>query len=144
MAVSILGEVMRICTLDFGDLRAMPQVEDVDKQVKGRLGSAVRMRELLERAGRKSGATHATLASSDGSFTASVPINDVLDALLVYRIGDEPLPIHLGGPIRFLIPDAAPCHSGGADVCANVKSLASITLTQGEQPDSRADKPHDA
>lgn len=142
MYLRIMGKVSPECNLSFEDLQKLPQVEDVSKQVEGRQGAAVRLRSLLEGAQPQPAATHATLASDDGSFRASVPLTDVLDALLVYRLGDQPLPEHLGGPIRFLIPDAAACHTGGADVCANVKHLASIELTAGEQPDSRGETAH--
>ena len=78
-----------------------------------------------------------TLASTDGKFTASVPLDDILDALLVYELDGKPLPEQYGGPIRFLIPDAAACHTGGADTCANVKFLGRIELTRGKVEDSR-------
>ncbi|MBK8207988.1 MAG: molybdopterin-dependent oxidoreductase [Planctomycetes bacterium] len=143
MTITVSGEVERLCAFGYEALRQLPQVEDVSREVEGRQGAAVRLREVLARAVAKPGATHATLASSDGEFTASVPLDEIQDALLVYRLNDQPLPAHLGGPVRFLIPDAKACHSGGADTCANVKFLASIVLTNGEQPDSRAEKtPH--
>ncbi len=142
MAISIIGEVENFQTFGFAQLLTLPQIDDVGREVPGRQGAAVRLRELLQRANPKPGATHAMLTSGDGSFSASVPLHDVQDALLVYRLGDQPLPETLGGPVRFLIPDPGPCHSGGADVCANVKHLARIELTVGERPDARADKPH--
>lgn len=141
MSLRIMGNVSPDCKLSFEDLQTFPQVEDVSREVEGRQGSAVRLRNVLEQAGYDQAATHATLESNDG-FKASVPLEDVLDALLVYRIGDKPLPPELGGPIRFLIPDAAACHTGGADTCANVKHVASIKLTIGEEPDSRSETAH--
>jgi DMSO/TMAO reductase YedYZ molybdopterin-dependent catalytic subunit len=144
MAISIRGEVETFCDLGFEDLQGLPQVPDVGVEVSGREGAGVRLRDVLAKGRPKPTATHATLSSSDGHFAASVPLADIQDALLVYRLGDEPLPRKLGGPIRFLIPDAGACHSGGADVCANVKFLGSIELTTGERPDARATKPHHA
>jgi DMSO/TMAO reductase YedYZ molybdopterin-dependent catalytic subunit len=144
MAISINGEVETFCELGFADFKALPQVMDVGQEVQGRQGTGVRLRDVLARCRPRPGATHATLASSDGRFTASVPLHEIQDALLVYRLGNEPLPRSLGGPVRFLIPDAAACHSGGADVCANVKFLGSIEVTVGQRPDARADKPHHA
>lgn len=139
----IAGLVQRPVSLSFEQLAALPQIEDVGTLVPGRKGAAVRLRDVLAGADPDRAATHATLASSDGEFTASVPLDEIRDALLVYRHGDHPLPESLGGPVRFLVPDAKACHSGGADTCANVKFLGSITLTAGLQPDSRAEKtPH--
>lgn len=143
MSIVIDGLVQHQRAFQYHDLRKLPQIEDVSEQVPGRQGAAVRLADALRQAAPDAAATHATLASSDGEFTASVPIDEIRDALLVYRLGDAPLPEHLGGPVRFLVPEAKACHSGGADTCANVKFLGRITLTQGLQPDSRATKtPH--
>lgn len=141
MSLTVYGQVEREKSFGYAELKTLPnQVEDVSREVEGRQGRGVRLRSLIEAAGRKAGATHATLASGDDKFTASVPLDDILDAVLVYELKGEPLPAHLGGPIRFLIPDAAACHSGGADTCANVKFLSRIELTQGKVEDSRDKK----
>lgn len=144
--LNISGEVNEQRSFLYSDLATMPgQVADVGAEVAGREGRGVRLRHVLAQAGIKPGADHATLASTDGKFTASVPVADIMDALLVYALGDEPLPARLGGPVRFLIPDAAACHSGGADTCANVKFLGRIELTKGKVEDSRdrkAETPH--
>lgn len=138
MTLSIAGEVQHPQTFAYTDLQALPtQLDDVGKEIEGRQGHGVRLRALIDKAGRNKGATHATLASTDGEFTASVPLDDILDAILVYQLDGEPLPEQFGGPIRFLIPDAAACHSGGADTCANVKFLGRIELTSGKVEDSR-------
>lgn len=138
MSLTITGEVNSEKSFLFNDLAAMPeQVEDVGKEVDGRQGHGVRLRALIDQAGRKPDANHATLASTDGAFTASVPLDDILDAILVYQLNGEPLPEQYGGPIRFLIPDAQACHTGGADTCANVKFLGRIELTKGKVEDSR-------
>ena len=157
MSLTVYGQVEREKSFGYAELKSLPnQVEDVNREVEGRQGRGVRLRSLIEAAGRKAGATHATLASSDDKFTASVPLDDILDAVLVYELKGEPLPAQLGGPIRFLIPDAAACHSGGAfreagldlrnacvsqrSTCANVKFLSRIELTQGKVEDSRDKK----
>lgn len=141
MTLTISGEVESQKSFAYSDLKSLPhQVADVSREVEGRTGHGVRLRGLIDAAGRNPGATHATLASSDGEFTASVPLDDILDAVLVYELNGEPLPAQFGGPIRFLIPDAAACHTGGADTCANVKFLASIELTTAKVEDSRDKK----
>jgi DMSO/TMAO reductase YedYZ molybdopterin-dependent catalytic subunit len=141
MSLTITGEVNSDRTFLYKDLAALPnQVEDVSREVEGRQGRGVRLRSLIDQAGCKDGADHATLASTDGEFTASVPLDDILDAILVYQLNGEPLPEQYGGPIRFLSPDAAACHTGGADTCANVKFLGRIELTRGKVEDSRDKK----
>lgn len=136
--LTITGEATREVSFTFDQLSELPgQVPDVGAEVEGRKGHGVRLKSLIDQAGRKASASHATLASTDGAFTASVPLDDILDAILVYRHDGGPLAEELGGPIRFLIPDAAACHTGGADTCANVKHLGRIELTAGKVEDAR-------
>jgi len=132
------GEVTTPGELSYDDLAALPeQVPDVGALVSGRAGTAVRLRTLLQRAGVKATATHVTVLSSDGRFAASVALDAIREALVVYRLGDRPLPAEHGGPLRFLIPDAARCGRGGADACANVKAVGVIRLTVGPGDDTR-------
>lgn len=141
MSLIITGEVDRETTLTCDQLKDLPgQVDDVSREVEGRKGRGVRLRSIIDKAGRKPGAGYATLSSTDGAFTASVPVDDILDAILVYQHDGKPLPEQFGGPIRFLIPDARECHTGGADTCANVKFLGRIELTADKVMDSR-DRP---
>jgi DMSO/TMAO reductase YedYZ molybdopterin-dependent catalytic subunit len=132
------GEVVKACELSFADLAALPgQVDDVGELIPGRAGGAVRLASILERAGRRPEASHATLSSADGRFTASVPLDAVREAVVAYRLGDAPLPERQGGPLRFFIPDVEECAIGGVDACANVKFLARIELTRGAAKDTR-------
>ncbi|MCK6439302.1 MAG: molybdopterin-dependent oxidoreductase [Planctomycetes bacterium] len=128
--LSITGEVFRACEFGLLDLKRMAgQVDDVSAIIPGREGGAIEFAALIQMAGVKPGATHAALASADG-FRAAVPLVNVQKALVVYRLGNAPLPADKGGPFRFLIPNPAECHSGGADKCANIKGLSSIVLTR--------------
>jgi 2-dehydropantoate 2-reductase len=137
-SLRIDGEVRDACDLSFADLRALPgQVDDVGALVPGREGGAVRLDSILARVGRNAAATHATLVSADGKFTASVPLEAVRDAVVAYRLGDEPLPERQGGPMRFFIPNVEECAIGGVDACANVKFLARIELSRGPSRDTR-------
>jgi Oxidoreductase molybdopterin binding domain len=144
--LQIEGEVILPCELGYADLAALPdQVEDVGALIPGRTGGGVRLRAVLRRAGIKDGATHVTVSSSDGKFHASVPLASVREAVLAYRLGNEPLPEKLGGPIRLLIPDVEPCAIGEVDACANVKFVATLRLTRGAGADTRptSDAEHD-
>lgn len=143
MALKIEGKVDRPLDLDFEDLKRMPdQVEDVSTLVPKRAGAAVSLKNLLERASAQTGAQYLTVTSTDGEFAASVPLAAVVDsALVVYRSGDEPLPKAKGGPFRFLIPNAASCHTAEIDTCANVKFVGSLSLSEAPGNDTRPTTP---
>ena len=125
-------------TYDFAGLAALPgQITDVSELAEGREGAAVRLTTLIERSEPDSGATFITLFA-EGDYSASVPLAAVIDqAILIYRLGDGPLPVAQGGPIRFLIPDVAACETAEVDSCANVKFLRRIELGSERGRDSR-------
>lgn len=125
---------------EFGDddLAALGgQIDDVATVVPGREGRAVRLASLLESVGVREGASHLTVVAESETFAASVPLDAVGDAVLVYRLGDAPLPERLGGPVRLLIPDAARCGRDEVDTCANVKFVETLRLDAGRGLDTR-------
>jgi DMSO/TMAO reductase YedYZ molybdopterin-dependent catalytic subunit len=123
------GEVATPRDFTFEELAALAdQIEDVGLLVPGRVGGAVRLRSILAAVALSRQATHLTLESVDGSFSQSAPLEAVGEALVVYRLGDEPLPATQGGSIRFLIPNLEDCHVGGVDRCTNVKALGTIRI----------------
>ena len=97
----------------------------------------VRLQSVLNVVSPDETARYITLSSSDGKFSASVPLEAVHDAIIAYRLGDEPLPSKKGGPFRFFIPNVEECAIGGVDACANVKFLARIELSQKPGADNR-------
>jgi DMSO/TMAO reductase YedYZ molybdopterin-dependent catalytic subunit len=135
----VVGAVASPRTFTFADLAALPaQLPDVGALVPGRQGGAVRLRTLLDTVSPQSQATHLTLHATDTTFSASVPLDAVIDrAIIVYRLADAPLPASQGGPIRFLITDVEACGIAEVDACANVKYLGTIELTNGPGVDTR-------
>lgn len=134
------GAVGQPLSLDADDLARLDgQIPDVGTVVAGRTGAAVPLASILAAASPTDEATHLTLESTDGAFAASLPIELLEGGLLLYRLGDEPLPARFGGPFRFLLPDAVACHTGPADTCANVKFVGRITLSNGPGRDTRED-----
>ncbi|MBX9789327.1 MAG: molybdopterin-dependent oxidoreductase [Pirellulales bacterium] len=133
------GAVERPLRLSLADLSALPgQVPDVSQLVSGRQGSAVTLAALLTAAGLRPGAAWLTLHASADDFHASVPLDSVREqGLVVYRLGDQPLPAKAGGPVRFLIPDVAACHTHDVDECANVKFVDRIELSATRGFDNR-------
>lgn len=133
------GEVQTPGDFGFADMTVLPdQIADVAMLMPGRRGAAIRLRTLLETTGLSPRATHLTLHATGGDYAASVPLDAVIDrAILVYRVGDVPLPINQGGPVRFFIPDVEACGMGEVDACANVKYLGRIEVTHGPGRDTR-------
>jgi DMSO/TMAO reductase YedYZ molybdopterin-dependent catalytic subunit len=127
--VRIEGQVQTPRDFDFADLASLPgQIADVATLVPGREGGAVALRSLLEAVGAPATATRVTLESADGKFSQQAPLAALHSAVLVYRVGDRPLPADKGGPVRFLIPNIEECNIGGVDRCTNVKALARVRV----------------
>jgi DMSO/TMAO reductase YedYZ molybdopterin-dependent catalytic subunit len=136
--VVVEGAVARPRAFGLADLGALPdQVDDVGTLVAGRAGKAVRLAAALRAVGPSPDATHLTVESGDGRFAASVPLDGLAEAVLVYRLGDGPLPAAQGGPVRLLIPDAARCRQAEVDTCANVKQVAVLRVEIGRGRDTR-------
>ena len=144
MSITVEGDVRSRLTLSFEDLASLPgQIADVAPLVAGRSGTAVELRSLLASAGVEATASWITVESDDASFAASVPLEAVGQAVIVYALGGAPLPRDKGGPFRLLIPDAARCSSGDVDKCANVKAVGVLRLEsehgRDTRPNTRAD-----
>ncbi len=137
-ALEVGGLVEAPVTYDFAGLAALPgQIADVSELAEGKEGAAVRLATLIERSEPDTGAAFITLFA-EGDYSASVPLAAVIDqAILIYRLGDGPLPAAQGGPVRFLIPDVAACQTAEVDSCANVKFLRRIELGNERGRDSR-------
>jgi len=127
--VRIEGQVRTPREFGFADLAALPrQIADVASLVPGREGGAVALRSLLDAVGVSATATRVTLESAHGKFSQQAPLAALESAVLVYRLGDRPLPVDKGGPVRFLIPNLEECNAGAVDRCTNVKALARVRI----------------
>ena len=136
--LEVAGLVSSPRSIDRAALAALAgQISDVGALVAGRAGAGVRLQELLVAAGVLGSATYATLESTDGAFSASVPVDEIRDGVVVHSHDGSDLPAEFGGPFRLLIPDAARCETGGADNCATVKFLGRITLESEAGRDTR-------
>jgi DMSO/TMAO reductase YedYZ molybdopterin-dependent catalytic subunit len=137
--LQICGHVRQPESFDFEALTRLPgQIEDIATIVPGRAGGGVRLASLLDAVQPYPEATHITVESEDGSFSASVPLMAVVEsAVVLYRLGPQALPTQQGGPFRFLITDAQTCATGGVDLCANVKFVGRIALSDGPGRDTR-------
>lgn len=117
-SLTIHGMVRRPVTITMDDLLALPLVERsvtlacVSNTVGGDLiGNAVWLgypvRDLLDKAGVKSGADMVLSKSVDG-FTAGTPLSamndDKRDAIVAVAMNGKPLPIVHGFPARLVVP----------------------------------------
>ena len=135
------GLVDRPLAMSFDDLAALPgQIPDIGSEIPGREGGGVSLDAVLAACGARSDARFITLATGDGSFSASIPLAPIrAQGVLVYRDGGGPLPEAKGGPVRFFIKDIESCSlgAGEADRCANVKHLGRIELSAALGKDTR-------
>ncbi|MGH7206174.1 MAG: 2-dehydropantoate 2-reductase [Nitrospiraceae bacterium] len=128
------GAVIQPITLDsaaLGKLPAEHQVPDMSTLVPGMKGAGIRVKGLLEVPALAIGADHVTFHSQDGQFAASLTMKQATEhGILIYQLDGEPLPEQKGGPFRLVMP-------GLGDLCANVKGVTRIELTQGRGKDTR-------
>jgi DMSO/TMAO reductase YedYZ molybdopterin-dependent catalytic subunit len=135
------GLVERPLELSYDDLRTLPerdQVPDISRFHPSRKGDGVTLDALLRLAQPKAEATYLTLHAGHDDFHVSIPLAAVRsEAVVVFRIGENPMRPDQGGPVRFIIRDPAACHTHELDDCANIKYLDRIELTPTRGRDTR-------
>jgi len=135
------GAVSQPLALTYDDLAAMPavdQVLDVSRFHPTRRGDGVALDALLRMAGPTADANYMTLHAGRDDFHVSVPLPPLrAEGIVVYRVGEGPLGVKEGGPIRLLIRDPTACKTGELDDCANVKYLDRIEVTIVRGRDTR-------
>lgn len=110
--LTIAGLVERPFTIDLEQLRAMEPVTltfDIHCVTKwskfDTTWTGVRVRDLLERAGVREGATH-VVEHAEYGYTTNLPLADITtdEAIVAYAYeGEDIEPIH-GGPVRIVVP----------------------------------------
>jgi len=111
-ALEVCGQVRQPGSFDFKALTCLPgQIEDIAPLVPGRTGGGVRLASLLDAVQPHPEATHLTVESTDGSFSASVPLAAVVESgVVLYRLGGERSQNSRAGhfdfssPMRRLVP----------------------------------------
>jgi DMSO/TMAO reductase YedYZ molybdopterin-dependent catalytic subunit len=116
-SLRIHGMVDREIRLDYGQLLARPLIERdvtltcVSNEIGGPYISNARwigapLKDLLDEAGVRAGATQIVSRSADG-FTVGTPtaqVTDGRDAMLAVAMNGEPLPLEHGFPVRMIVP----------------------------------------
>ena len=117
------GEVAAPQALDFETLRALSeQLVEPSALLAGREIAAVRLDTLLAIAGLTDGARSVVFESAEGSFLVAMSLEAARDCVVVYRVGDAPLPRGLGGPFRLV--------TQGRLRCGDVKALGTIYISE--------------
>jgi DMSO/TMAO reductase YedYZ molybdopterin-dependent catalytic subunit len=111
--LTIGGLVNNPFALTFEELTALPSVTlttDIHCVTKwskfDTVWRGVKLKELLDRAGIQSDATH-VMGHAEYGYTANLPLEDALldESMVVWEYEGEPIePIH-GGPVRLLVPN---------------------------------------
>ena len=139
--LTVDGAVERPRHFSYDDLNALAepdQVRDVSRFPSKKNGDGVSLEAILRLVGPRPEANYLTLHAGKDDFHVSVPLAPIrAEGIVLYRLGDAPLPRDQGGPIRFLIRDPAACHTDELDDCANVKYLDRIELTIRKGRDTR-------
>ena len=110
--LTVTGLVDAPFTMSLDELRALPSVTPtfdihcVTKWSKfDTTWTGVRVRDLLDRAGLRPGATH-VVEHAEFGYTTNLPLADITtdDAIVAYAFeGEDIEPIH-GGPVRVVVP----------------------------------------
>ena len=111
--LTIGGLVNNPFALTFEELTALPSVTlttDIHCVTKwskfDTIWRGVKLKDLLDRAGIQSDATH-VMGHAEYGYTANLPLEDALldESMVVWEYEGEPIePIH-GGPVRLLVPN---------------------------------------
>jgi 2-dehydropantoate 2-reductase len=128
------GAVVQPVSLDRAALQQLPgehQIDDVGAVMPGMTGKAIRVKGLLDVPALAVEADHVTFHSLDGSYAATLTLQQARDfGLLLYELDGAPLPDGKGGPFRLITP-------GLGDLCANVKGVGRIEVRIGSGKDTR-------
>jgi DMSO/TMAO reductase YedYZ molybdopterin-dependent catalytic subunit len=97
------GEVAARQTLDFARLRELAeQLVEPSALLAGREVAAVRLDALLALAGLGREARSIIAESQEGGLVLSMPLEAAKSCVVLYRVGEAPLPRGLGGPFRLV------------------------------------------
>jgi DMSO/TMAO reductase YedYZ molybdopterin-dependent catalytic subunit len=120
--LSIDGEVNLPREFTWDELRALPQqIKEHSVLLGGRAIIGVRLKAVIAELGVKKWARFVVVRAED-EYVANIPLASATDCLLVYAVGNEPLPSALGGPARLL--------GRGLVRCSNVKRVCRISLAE--------------
>jgi DMSO/TMAO reductase YedYZ molybdopterin-dependent catalytic subunit len=110
-------------------------IEDVATVAAEAVGAAVPAAALVALAQPEADVRFCTVISADGSYRASIPIDDFVEGgWLAFGLGESPLPEDAGGPLRLTVVR-------GNTLCWNVKDVGRLRFTSDPEPDDVPAKP---
>ncbi len=99
------------------------------------IGDAVPAALLVELAEPDADVAFCSVVSSDGEYSASIPITDlVAGGWLAFRLDGAPLPAENGGPLRLTV-------ALDRTLCWNVKDVGELRFTATKEPDNVPARP---
>ncbi len=131
--VRIEGAVVQPISFDRAAIAALPVEHQIDiaTVMPGMKGRGIRLKGLLDVPALAIEADHVAFHAEDGKYSACLTLQQAREhGVLVYELDGEALPDANGGPFRLVTP-------GLGDLCANVKGVARIEITQGPGRDTR-------
>ena len=106
--LTIEGEGLVRRILQFADLIALPeQLAHHSTLFGGREVAGVSLASLLRLIEPRASARWLRFSSADG-YSTTIALAALGDAQLIYRLGDQPLPAKLGGPVRLVVSAPTP------------------------------------
>ncbi len=122
-------------TIGWGELGDIADGVEGAGVADGAVVASVPVASVVERFPIDPSATHCSVVSKDSSYSASIPIDELLGGgWLAYALDGKPLPAEKGGPFRLSVVE-------GATLCWNVKDVGELRFTAGKEPDSIREKP---
>ncbi len=123
-------------SISWEEIAALPgTVPDLAAIVSDAVGEAVPVVAVINEAEPDDDAGYCSVVSADGSYTASIPLADLIDGgWLAFRLGNAPLPAEKGGPMRLTV-------ALGGTLCWNVKDVGELRFTASKEPDSLPARP---
>ncbi len=123
-------------SISWKELATLPgRVPDLAAIVSDTVGEAVPVAAVIDEAEPHDDARYCSVVSTDGSYTASIPLTDLSDGgWLAFRLSNAPLPNEKGGPMRLTV-------ALGGTLCWNVKDVGELRFTATKEPDSVPARP---
>ncbi len=120
-------------TMEWKELDALcvgeARVDGTEKLSPKVHGEGVKLSAVLERARPDPAVTH-VMISDDGDYRACLTMAEARGAaVLAHRIHGIPLPDHMGGPVRLLVPS-------NTNACLSVKRVTRVQLLDHAEPDT--------
>lgn len=117
------------------EIAGLPGMSNIGGFAEHAVGDAVPAAAVVALARPSPGAAFCSVVSVDGEYTASIPLDDLVDGgWLAFRLAGDPLPEADGGPIRLTVAQ-------GRTLCWNVKNVGELRFTDAKEPDSVPTRP---